>query len=676
MIELIGRFHPLLLHLPIGVLLYAFLHWNFDYFFSQKKEKTDFTFALIIGALSAIASAVSGWILALDGGYDESLLDWHKYLGIGTAVSAALLLWAYLTWSSQKLFGGLFTAFILLLTVTGHYGGSLTHGADFLTVPATAKTVLLPENIKEAHLFEELVQPIVDRKCVSCHNPQKTKGDLLLHNLAGWQAGGKNGAILMAGSVIESPLISRVSLPKEDEEHMPPSGKLQLTHEEHNFLEWWVENMEDYTQHVKDLTTTPEVDTYLKRLQAAQHPQPARPSPQQLAQLEQYGIIASLQSLDDSWVDVRLQNAKKFKPENLNELRKIAPAIKTINLSNAPLTDADLKEFSRFENVTTINLSNCKLSSQAITPLKDLAYLRSLNLYGTLVDSTVLEALAAVKNLKKVYLWETPLASSGLDTWRKRYPQLTLIEGVDFAQFGNPQLVPPLITAAQDLFTDSLLVELETKNRRATIKYTTDGSLPTENSPIYTEPFQIMATTEVRAILSMSGWTNSEPASSTFIKSRYTLASLRASVPPHESYTAEGVATLKDLKKGGSSFGDGRWLGYLGDDLNLTADLGQVEEVSVVTIGTLADFNAYIHLPRSITVSVSTDGRRYLPFQTKQIPIANGPTDVMVHNHLLRSNPVAARYLRIKIKSQNVNPVWHPAPGEPCWLFVDEVLVE
>jgi uncharacterized membrane protein len=676
MIELIGRFHPLLLHLPIGVLLYAFAHWSFEYLFSQKKEKTNFTFALSIGALSATASAVSGWILASGGDYDESLLDWHKYLGIGTAASAVVLLWAYRNWSNQKLFGGLFTAFILLLTITGHYGGSLTHGEGFLTLPATAETKALPENIEEAYLFKDLVKPIVDRKCVSCHNPQKLKGQLLLHNLAGWQAGGENGAILLAGSIAESPLISRVFLPKEDKEHMPPSGKLQLTNEERNFLAWWVENMQDYNHQIKDLRTTTEVDNYLKALQEAQHPQPEKPSPQQLTELEQYRIIASLQSLDDSWVDVRLQNAESFKPENLKRLRKIAPAIQSIDVSNASLTDADLKHFSRFENVATINLSNCNLSSQAITPLKNLPYLRNLNLYGTQVDSTVFQILTELESLKKVYLWQTPLANSGLDKWRASYPELEIVGGVDFAQFGNSQLVPPLITAEQDLFTDSLLVELETKASRATIKYTIDGSVPNEDSPSYTEPFQIFATTEVKAILSMSGWLDSEPASSTFIKSRFEISSMRASVEPHESYTAEGAATLKDLKKGGSSFGDGRWLGYLGDDLSLTADLGQVEEISVVTVGTLADYNAYIHLPRSIQVSVSQDGRRYVPFQDKQIAVADGPTDVMVHNHLLRSEPTSARYIQIKIKSQNINPEWHPAPGEPCWLFVDEVLVE
>lgn len=35
-----------------------------------------------------------------------------------------------------------------------------------------------------------------------------------------------------------------------------------------------------------------------------------------------------------------------------------------------------------------------------------------------------------------------------------------------------------------------------------------------------------------------------------------------------------------------------------------------------------------------------------------------------------------ARFVRVKIESNLVNPAWHPAPGAPCWLFVDEITIE
>lgn len=674
--ELIGRLHPLILHLPIGILLYAFLHWTYEHYWVEKPEKTDLTFPLSLGALAALFSAISGWGLASEGGYDEDLLNWHKYLGFATAGGAIVLLWSYRKWTSTIGFGLLFFLFTVLLGATGHYGGSLTHGVDFLSQSSKKTDAVFLENIEEAHIFKDIVLPIIDRKCVSCHNPQKAKGELLLHDLAGWQAGGKNGPILLPESAEASPLIQRLYLPKEDELHMPPAGKLQPTNQERDFLQWWVNNMEHYDHQVKDLNTTPEIDKYLQRLLEVDRAKPERPSATQLAELKSYGMVASLQSIDDPWVDIYLAKPDSFVTDHLKRLRKIAPAIQSIDLSNSKLTDVDLKHIQRLENVEHIRLNNCQIRSTGISYLKHLPYLRTLNLYGTQVDSSVFETLLAMDKLEKVYIWQTPVEAAQLGAWQPPQSDLQIISGVDFAQFGSPELMPPSINAEKDLFTDSLLIDIETKAARGTIHYTLDSSDPTPNSPAYTTPFYIDQTTEVKAILTMDGWTDSEPITRTFIKSRFPIASIQTNVPPHENYQAEGVATLADLKKGSNQFSDGNWLGYSAQDLQLTADLGEAQEISGVTIGTLADYVSYIHLPLSIKVLVSTDGHRFRDFQEKEIPIALGPTEIVVHNHLLRAPLTPARYIRIEIESQKSNPDWHPAPGADSWLFVDEVLVE
>ncbi len=674
--EFIGKLHPLLLHLPIGILVYAFLHWGYEQWLSKKQVQTDFTFAFTFGALAAAASAVSGWVLARGGGYDEDLLQWHKYLGIATAVGAFCLLWAYRKWSGQMRFAVLFVAFILLLGATGHYGGSLTHGADFLNWPTTEKEVLIIENLQEAHIFQDIVMPIFAKKCVSCHNPQKLKGDLLLNDLEGLLKGGKNGPVMRPGLAAESAIISRIFLPKEEEEHMPPTGKLQLSTQERDFLKWWVDNMEHFEQRIKELPTTPAIESYLSSLQNQYPADVDRPSPQQLTGLSEQGILASLQTAVAPWVDVRLIQADSFVAENLRSLKKIAPAIRSIDLSRSTVTDADLKILERLENVAHINLSNCAIGSEAISYLQDLPALRTLNLYGTQVDSSIFPMLTAMKKLEKVYLWQTSITAPQLAELQATNPQLEISTGVDFEQFGSPTLVAPLIIAEQDLFTDSLLITFETQAARAVIKYTLAGSTPTASSTTYTAPFYVYETTEVKGIMIMNGWTDSEAVARTFAKSRFPIAKLKLSVVPNEKYAAEGAETLVDLKKGSNAFADGQWLGFYGEDVVATADLGSVQQVSGVTIGTLSDFNSYIHLPRSISVATSTDGRQYAPFQSKNIPLVQGPTEAQVHNHLLRAHPVEARYIRISFENQKVNPPWHQAPGATCWLFLDEVLVE
>jgi len=100
------------------------------------------------------------------------------------------------------------------------------------------------------------------------------------------------------------------------------------------------------------------------------------------------------------------------------------------------------------------------------------------------------------------------------------------------------------------------------------------------------------------------------------------------------------------------------------------------QDISGVTVGTLSDFRSYIHGPRAISVQTSTDGETYSFFAE----LSNLPSPVLeeasVQNHYLQTRARTARYVRIEVKSQRVNPPNHPAPRETCWLFIDEILID
>jgi len=203
--EFIGRFHPLLLHLPIGILIYAYLHFSYNFFF-EKRKSLDLSFALGLGAIASIISALSGYWLSSHGGYEGDLVFYHKWLGIGVAIGSVILFWRYQPKQRSSFFFVLFTIFMALLAVTGHYGGSITHGEGFLTT-SSISTIATPAaitNVDSASAFHDLVLPIIERKCVSCHNPKKKKGGLLLDTEEGWKLGGKTGKFVVAGNVTES----------------------------------------------------------------------------------------------------------------------------------------------------------------------------------------------------------------------------------------------------------------------------------------------------------------------------------------------------------------------------------------------------------------------------------------------------------------------------------------
>src|SRR5680860_880668 len=122
----------------------------------------------------------------------------------------------------------------LLISFTGHQGGNITHGEDYLVEPLPnsiksalgyetfeeKKIVLNEQNWEEAQLYKEVINPILNNKCVSCHNPKKTKGELLLNSEEGILTGGENGDVVVTNNASDSEIFIRMNLPKDNDDHL------------------------------------------------------------------------------------------------------------------------------------------------------------------------------------------------------------------------------------------------------------------------------------------------------------------------------------------------------------------------------------------------------------------------------------------------------------------------
>ncbi|MBL9113861.1 MAG: caspase family protein [Verrucomicrobiaceae bacterium] len=99
----------------------------------------------------------------------------------------------------------------------------------------------IPTPGSEKRIFPHLILPILEAKCNRCHNVEKSKGDLRMDTYEMVLKGGENtGKTVIPGKPSESLAIIRAELPEDDDEHMPPSGKEQLTPYELALLKWWV----------------------------------------------------------------------------------------------------------------------------------------------------------------------------------------------------------------------------------------------------------------------------------------------------------------------------------------------------------------------------------------------------------------------------------------------------
>src|SRR5688500_14333137 len=90
-IQFFGRFHPLIVHLPIGILFLAFLFECLSAFRDYRKLNAAVQPSLFLGSIFAILSIVSGIFLSREGGYDDFLLERHRNLGIATAAFTVIL---------------------------------------------------------------------------------------------------------------------------------------------------------------------------------------------------------------------------------------------------------------------------------------------------------------------------------------------------------------------------------------------------------------------------------------------------------------------------------------------------------------------------------------------------------------------------------------------------------
>ena len=259
--EFIGHFHPVLVHLPIGILLTGlFLQWL------SGKEKYNTVqqavpVVLLCGAIAALLSCITGYILSNTDDYDKTLAGWHQWMGIGVALISWLLYWKVRNPGSGVYKNFLAVILLLLILVTGHLGGSLTHGSDYLTKPladvigkdSMTGTIIKPvPNIQEAFVYNDVVRPILQTKCYSCHGPNKQKGKLRMDDAVMLMKGGKDGTVIEPGNADSSKMIKRLLLPVDNEDHMPPKEKSQPSESQIVLLKWWISQGASFVKKVKE----------------------------------------------------------------------------------------------------------------------------------------------------------------------------------------------------------------------------------------------------------------------------------------------------------------------------------------------------------------------------------------------------------------------------------------
>ena len=599
----LGRFHPMLLHLPIGALALTFF---IDIVGRVKKNYPSqiITYALGFSAFSAILTCILGYFLSLEGGYGEEVLDIHYYTGILTAILASLLFYLSTKTSleAQKAILPVFIATMISLTIAGHYGSVLTHGDNFLTEYAgPAKKEPTIEVVDSLQVFNDVIFKILDDKCIQCHNPTKTKGELSLISKDVILKGGESGDVLIPGNAHQSLLYKQLLLPISDEDRMPPEGKPQLTKDEIWLLKHWIDSGLKFEGNFENIAENDTLNTLLNKYLIFDKVMIPKASNADIAEVRDAGFRVLELVPGDSKLSVKALQDEITKSQ-LKHLSSLEEQIIELDFSNSNLTDDMTSILKQMKNLKMLRLDNTKISDKAIQNIKTNKGLEVLNLFNTKVTNAGLQDLLSEIQPQDIYVWKTEVTKDFALNLQMEH-NVTIHNGLKEGFVEMSQLDVPIIIPDKTLFVDTVSLKISSKFKDVIVRYTLNGENVDSTSAIFKDPIVIDKTKTLKTRAFKKGWLTSEVLQKEYFKIKHSIVDFTIKQRPDNRYP--DADKLFDQKEASLLFNDGDWTGYLGYDVNTTINLGSVKKVDNISINCLENIGSWILFPTKLKVLAS-----------------------------------------------------------------------
>lgn len=676
----LGRMHPLLLHLPIGfaVILAVFLLLKNE--LETKTYEIIVKLLLTLTALSASIVAIMGFFLSKEGGYDADSLQIHKWTGAGVS----FLSYAALVFSEQiKFTSKNYTTWVLLvfIAIAGHFGAGITHGENYLFEAFQTKKEL-PVFSENNAMYEAAIFPILEAKCVACHNDQKVKGELNMFSIEKILKGGKHGAIWKVGDALNSHLIQRANLPLDEKEHMPPKGKPQLTTDEIALLSAWINEGADVKKTFKTYLASSETKKLASKFANMK-------TPQKKAKVYTFSMSSesSLKEVNTPFCSVfqfatgspALQAdffvSKKYDRKNLENLSKVREQLVILNLAKMPVKDEDIALIANFSNLERLNLNQTDITGNTLEQLKKCKKLESIALAGTKISKENLQKLLDLPTLKEVFVWNTVIDDAMVVEFSKKYSKIKFDRG----GIDNPneilKLNPPILVNEEFIIKGNTPITLKHTLKNVKIRYTLDGTEPDSTTTnIYEKPIMVNDFTKIKAVATKENWYVSKKVEYSFFKSNFSPDSVYLTNLPDPKYSGKGVISLYDLKKGPvDNHSDKAWLGFREKEFIALFEFKTEKPLKGLTISYLQKMDSFLMTPSMVEV---WGGNTKNDLKIIQKITSKPPTKMEGKANLGLQIPInkgTYKMIKIVVKPIQKLPIWHPGKGQKAWFFVDEV---
>ncbi|HLX90982.1 MAG TPA: c-type cytochrome domain-containing protein [Puia sp.] len=693
-LQVAGRAHPLFLHFPI-VLFILFIGWIWfvpkKTFHSPEIFESIGKWLLLATAFTSAITALMGIFLSKEPGYNPDSLFWHKWSGALTSVISFLwyLLYDVLNRTSFSLaVSSLCGATVLV--IAGHQGASITHGDHFLLAPVE-KDKIKKVSFDDALVYEDMVKPILNNKCISCHNSKKAKGELIMETQQMLMKGGKDGALWDTTDANLSLILQRIHLPEDEKKHMPPGDKPQLTEQEIAILYNWIKHGSNFKLKVTDLEPTDTLRSIAHNIFKS-------------GQDEDYDFSAASENIikklntnfravypvakNSPALAADFYGAAFFKPEQLKDLVEIKSQLVSLNLDKMPVTDNDLQNIGQLTNLRDLNLSFSKITGSGLATLSNLSHLKTISLTNTKVKKDDILQIAPLKELRHVYLWNTNIHIADAQSIKKRYPALEIETGPGTDTM-YLKINPPIILSNEPVIVDTP-VQLRMKHfvPGVSIHYTLDGSEPDSiHSPLYDNHTFVDNQGLMKARAFKSGWHGSDVVQYRFYHATYRADTVILFKPADSSFRGNGGRTLNDFVKGSQNFGDGKWIAFRKNGLECMMVFSKAINPKNITVSSIVNVAAWLFPPKDIRIfgGMSKEDLKLL------YHLAPAQDTMPMSNYLIpyecKISPSTVKYLKLVIEPIGKLPKQFIPPKNPKdkkprrkeddmgWLFLDEIFV-
>lgn len=473
-LNFLGALHPVLVHFPIALAVVAAIVESWRAIRRDPGLSPFACTAVTFAALSAVATATSGWFNAVAS--DDAAsggLFLHRWSGIcaasllvGLALSAPLIR----RMGTARALGAWRSSLLLcvgIVSVAGWYGGNLVYGDGHLTDPlwkaidstersqrveaeadaraqlgwppaevANAEATSVPQPTSSvpdgtlAHIdFSSQILPIFESRCYECHGRGKKKGGVRLDDLARVTCERDGEWVVKPGDPSASLLIRMVSMPSDSDERMPPEGD-PLTEAQIALLSSWISegakspavpatpsvssdrwSVPERTITQEDFATIELERTTLRRLGIDLRPISAG---------------SSSYELDASHATQPVTDAEI---ERIAASKVLASIVVSLNATRSALTESCAQSIAQMTNLREIRVDFTAVGDAVADAAATLPHLEAANFVSTQLTDGGIEALAKSKSLRRLFVWKSRVTPMGVSKFREACAGVRLVDG-------------------------------------------------------------------------------------------------------------------------------------------------------------------------------------------------------------------------------------------------------